>query len=89
MGAFGNMDLGSAFGLAHHVKLDAIKAKEKGGDKEMINQRVLDEGDLFGVRALEGGYFGGVSQSRPSSPSPSYVLAPQTVCWSLNPKEGS
>ncbi|EPE35392.1 hypothetical protein GLAREA_11091 [Glarea lozoyensis ATCC 20868] len=108
MGAFGNMDLGSAFGivlgclialsflaglvkvlvnrrrLAHHVKLDAIKAKEKGGDKEMINQRVLDEGDLFGVRALEGGYFGGVSQSRPSSPSPSYVLAPQTVVtdWS-------
>jgi hypothetical protein len=67
------------FRLANHVRLDAIKAKEKGDDKEMINQRVLDEGDLFGVRALEGGYFGGVAQSRPSSPTPSYVLAPQTV----------
>ncbi|KAK7544772.1 uncharacterized protein J3D65DRAFT_663998 [Phyllosticta citribraziliensis] len=30
-------------------------------------QRTKDEGDLFGVRALEAGYFGGVSQSRPTS----------------------
>jgi hypothetical protein len=50
----------------------------------MINRRELDEGDLFGVRALEGGYFGGVAQSRPSSPSPSYVLTPETSVTDLS-----
>ena len=32
-----------------------------------LNKRELDEGDLFGVRAIQSGYFGGVAQSRPSS----------------------
>ena len=43
----------------------------------------MGEGDLFGVRAIEHGYFGGVSQSRPTSPTPSYILAPETkvVDW--------
>jgi len=55
-------------------------------DKEKLVARQLDEGDLFGVRALEAGYFGGVAQSRPSSPAPStssYVLSPNTnvVNW--------
>lgn len=33
----------------------------------MLNGREKDEGDLFGVRAIEAGFFGGVAQSRPSS----------------------
>jgi hypothetical protein len=73
--------------LANHIKLDELKAKEKGGDKEMINRKNLGEGDLFGVRALEGGYFGGVAQSRPSSPTTSYVLSPQTVVTDLGNPE--
>lgn len=32
-----------------------------------LNKRDLDEGDLFGIRAIQSGYFGGVAQSRPSS----------------------
>lgn len=48
----------------------------------------VNEGNLFGVRAIEHGYYGGVSQtSRPVSPTPSYRLAPDApiVDWS---KEG-
>ncbi|KAK0105279.1 hypothetical protein ONS95_004336 [Cadophora gregata] len=47
-------------------------------DKEKLVTRGVGEGDLFGVRAIEHGYFGGVSQSRPTSPTPSYILAPET-----------
>ncbi|PVH86290.1 hypothetical protein DL98DRAFT_567713 [Cadophora sp. DSE1049] len=52
-------------------------------DKEKLVGRGVGEGDLFGVRAIEHGYFGGVSQSRPTSPTPSYILAPETkvVDW--------
>ena len=32
-----------------------------------LNKRDLDEGDLFGIRAIQSGFFGGVAQSRPSS----------------------
>ncbi|CAG8974554.1 hypothetical protein HYALB_00005827 [Hymenoscyphus albidus] len=69
--------------LTKHEKLDELKLKgkgPKGADQEMLNTRETDEGDLFGVRALEAGYFGGVAQSRPSSPAGSrinsYVLTP-------------
>jgi hypothetical protein len=48
----------------------------------MINRRELDEGDLFGVRALEGGYFGGVAQSRPSSPSSFLSPEANVTDWS-------
>lgn len=44
----------------------------------------MGEGDYFGVRALEHGYFGGVAQtSRPSSPGSVYKLAPDAklVDW--------
>lgn len=65
------------------MKLDEVKAKGLANDKERLNQREMDEGDLFGVRALEAGYFGGVAQSRPSSPTPSttpsYKLSPSTT----------
>lgn len=37
-----------------------------------LNARELDEGDLFGVRAIQSGYFGGVAQSRPSSAAGSH-----------------
>ncbi|KAH6674724.1 hypothetical protein B0J14DRAFT_20586 [Halenospora varia] len=66
-----------------HMKLDEVKAKGIANDEERLNQREMDEGDLFGVRALEAGYFGGVAQSRPSSPTPSttpsYKLSPSTT----------
>ena len=32
-----------------------------------LNTRELDEGDFFGVRAIESGYYGGIAQSRPTS----------------------
>ena len=32
-----------------------------------LNKRELDEGDLFGIRAIQSGFFGGVAQSRPAS----------------------
>ncbi|KAI5777683.1 hypothetical protein EDC01DRAFT_394278 [Geopyxis carbonaria] len=38
-------------------------------DQIALNQREEDEGDLFGIRALERGYFGGVAQSRPTTPT--------------------
>lgn len=46
-------------------------------------QKQPREGDLFGVQAIEHGSYGGVAQSRPSSPAPSYILAPQAklVDW--------
>lgn len=53
--------------LKKHVAAKASKNKE---DVELaLNNRQADEGDLFGVRALEAGYFGGVAQSRPTSPT--------------------
>ena len=38
-----------------------------GEERVELNKRELDEGDLFGIRAIQSGYFGGVAQSRPSS----------------------
>ena len=32
-----------------------------------MNQREKDEGDLFGIRAIEAGFYAGVAQSRPTS----------------------
>ncbi|MCJ1362037.1 hypothetical protein MMC16_001139 [Acarospora aff. strigata] len=53
--------------LRKHVRLASLEAGEKEGEKCEIQQRKLDEGDLFGIRAIESGYFGGVTQSRPTS----------------------
>ncbi|KAF2675568.1 hypothetical protein BT63DRAFT_420764 [Microthyrium microscopicum] len=36
-------------------------------EKTSDHKRNLDEGDLFGVRAIEAGYYGGIPQSRPAS----------------------
>ncbi|KAF1830886.1 hypothetical protein BDW02DRAFT_591533 [Decorospora gaudefroyi] len=36
-------------------------------DTVELNQREKDEGDLFGIRAIEAGFYAGVAQSRPTS----------------------
>ncbi|KAF2187395.1 hypothetical protein K469DRAFT_113185 [Zopfia rhizophila CBS 207.26] len=36
-------------------------------DQLELNQREKDEGDLFGVRAIEAGFYAGIPQSRPGS----------------------
>ncbi|KAF2845520.1 hypothetical protein T440DRAFT_522540 [Plenodomus tracheiphilus IPT5] len=52
-------------------KLKKAKAAElEAGPKEdtvELNQREKDEGDLFGIRAIEAGFYAGVAQSRPTS----------------------
>jgi len=70
--------------LRKNLKIEHAEAAKKTTDREKLVQRQVKEGDLFGVRALEHGYFGGVAQSRPQSPTPSYILAPETpiVDWS-------
>ncbi|KAE9365180.1 hypothetical protein N431DRAFT_473260 [Stipitochalara longipes BDJ] len=79
--------------LEKNTKIAEMEAAMKSTDKEKLvkRQRKTGEGDLFGVRALEHGYFGGVAQSRPSSPTPSYKLAPNAtlVDWGKAPKPGS
>lgn len=41
-----------------------------------LNRREKDEGDLFGIRAIEAGYFAGIPQSRPTSRAGSIVGGP-------------
>ncbi|KAM3087990.1 hypothetical protein ACMFMG_002055 [Clarireedia jacksonii] len=66
---FGGQDLAVKFGLEKNRKLEEEALANK--ETEKLNERELDEGDLFGVRAIERGYFGGVSQSRTNSPAQS------------------
>jgi hypothetical protein len=66
------------------------EAASRPADKEKLVQQEYNEGNLFGVRAIEHGYYGGVSQSRPTSPVPSsYRLAPSTtvVDWSKDGRD--
>ncbi|KAF2105886.1 hypothetical protein BDV96DRAFT_508657 [Lophiotrema nucula] len=52
------------------IKLAAAKENVEAGRKEdhlELNQREKDEGDLFGIRAIEAGFFAGIPQSRPTS----------------------
>ena len=51
--------------FAKQAELEAQGARE---ERVELNARELDEGDLFGIRAIQSGYFGGVAQSRPVSP---------------------
>lgn len=57
-------------------KLKKAKATElEAGPKEdtvELNQREKDEGDLFGIRAIEAGFYAGVAQSRPVSRANSF-----------------
>ncbi|RKF60162.1 hypothetical protein OnM2_053028 [Erysiphe neolycopersici] len=58
--------------LKKKIKLANLEAANKETDREkLVGQRSLDEGDLFGVRAIQAGFFGGVTQSCPNSPVPS------------------
>jgi len=79
--------------LKKNTKIAEVEAAMKSTDREKLvrRQKKPREGDLFGVRALEHGYFGGVAQSRPSSPTPSYRLAPNATLtdWGKTPKPTS
>ncbi|KAH8704594.1 hypothetical protein GQ44DRAFT_560765, partial [Phaeosphaeriaceae sp. PMI808] len=61
-------------------KLKKIVKKElEAGPKEdqvELNQREKDEGDLFGIRAIEAGFYAGVAQSRPTSRAGSVIGTP-------------
>ncbi len=46
-----------------------------------MRQRVLGEGDLFGVRAIEKGYYGGVAQSAPTTAANSPRLSPASSIY--------
>ncbi|RMZ68024.1 integral membrane [Pyrenophora seminiperda CCB06] len=57
--------------LYNRQKLKKAKQVElEAGPREdtvELNQREKDEGDLFGIRAIEAGFYAGVAQSRPTS----------------------
>ncbi|KAL2357841.1 hypothetical protein BJ546DRAFT_185830 [Cryomyces antarcticus] len=55
--------------LRDNIRKQEIEAGNRGEDRVELNTREKDEGDLFGIRAIEAGYFGGVVQSRPTSPT--------------------
>ncbi|PVI06406.1 hypothetical protein DM02DRAFT_609981 [Periconia macrospinosa] len=54
-----------------------IKEEEEGREDQVeLNHREKDEGDLFGVRAIEAGFFAGIPQSRPTSRAGSIAGSP-------------
>ncbi|KAI4234086.1 MAG: hypothetical protein LQ352_008195, partial [Teloschistes flavicans] len=55
--------------LKKHVEKANLEAAGGTAQEERVelNKREPDEGDLFGIRAIQSGFFGGVAQSRPSS----------------------
>lgn len=61
--------------LKKHTKEQKVEEGRRD-DLVELNQREKDEGDLFGIRAIEAGFFGGVSQSRPTSRAGSYIENP-------------
>ncbi|KAI6250629.1 hypothetical protein HI914_00744 [Erysiphe necator] len=77
--------------LKKKIKLAKLEAANKETDLEkLVGQRPLDEGDLFGVRAIQAGFFGGVTQSCPNSPVPSRSSSLNSLeikyCESHSPK---
>ena len=65
--------------LKQNTKIADVEAATKPTDREKLVGQKIEEANLFGIRAIEHGYFGGVSQSRPPSPSHSYILSPSTT----------
>ncbi|CAF9919760.1 MAG: hypothetical protein HETSPECPRED_004107 [Heterodermia speciosa] len=53
--------------LKKYTKKAQLESAHGQDERVELNKRELDEGDLFGIRAIQSGYFGGVAQSRPSS----------------------
>jgi hypothetical protein len=64
-----------AFRLKKHVKKEELESGPKEDTVE-LNHREKDEGDLFGIRAIEAGFYAGVAQSRPVSRAGSVVGHP-------------
>lgn len=64
--------------LAKFVKKSKMEAAapQEHQETQELNARQMEEGDLFGIRALQSGYFGGVAQSRPVSPTGSTISNP-------------
>lgn len=64
--------------LAKFVKRSEMEAaaQQERQETQELKARQMEEGDLFGIRAIESGYFGGVAQSRPVSPTGSTISNP-------------
>ncbi|KAF2277698.1 uncharacterized protein EI97DRAFT_374516 [Westerdykella ornata] len=56
----------------HSKEQENIEAGRKDDQME-LNQREKDEGDLFGIRAIEAGFYAGIPQSRPTSRAGSFA----------------
>ncbi|TGO52909.1 hypothetical protein BOTNAR_0310g00030 [Botryotinia narcissicola] len=67
--------------LARNIKIEELE--KANSTQERLNVEELGEGDLFGVRAIERGFFGGVSQSRSNSPAQSMFGPPSTTAVDL------
>ncbi|KAL2062266.1 hypothetical protein VTL71DRAFT_6532 [Oculimacula yallundae] len=74
--------------LRKDTKKAGSEAPTRSGEEKLVSS-ATGEGDPYGARAIEDGYFGGVSQSRPSSPTPSYVLSPDTPVVDWSKSEGT
>ncbi|KAA8567870.1 hypothetical protein EYC84_008320 [Monilinia fructicola] len=68
--------------LAKNIKIEELE--KANSTQEKLNIEDLGEGDLFGVRAIERGFFGGVSQSRSNSPAQSMFGPPSTTAIDLS-----
>ena len=58
--------------LRKHVKREKLQkaAQANMSSEQIVAKRLstVEEGDLFGIRAIQSGFYGGVAQSAPSSP---------------------
>jgi hypothetical protein len=76
--------------LAKHMKKQDEEAAQRANLPEDINEkmRIKDEGDLFGIRAIEAGFYGGVAQSTPvsraASPTGSRTGSPEPPKFDQN-----
>ncbi|KAI9649355.1 hypothetical protein NHQ30_001930 [Ciborinia camelliae] len=68
--------------LAKNIKIE--EHEKENSTQERLNVEELGEGDLFGIRAIERGFYGGVSQSRPSSPVQSMFGPPSADATDLS-----
>lgn len=67
--------------LKKFVKKEELEAGPREDTVE-LNQREKDEGDLFGIRAIEAGFYAGVAQSRPTSRAGSVIGTPGAMSTS-------
>jgi hypothetical protein len=62
--------------MKQYVKEESVEAGSTRDDQVELNRREKDEGDLFGVRAIEAGFYAGIPQSRPTSRAGSIAGSP-------------